>query len=72
MIWSDCFHDDSALIAWVLTVVHDRCYVLGFANRIWTIRDGELGSYVDLKDQRRRFEHGQLPGGSDLARAMEP
>ena len=37
----------------VLAVVHDRYFIRGFASRIWAIRDGELGSYVDLEDLRR-------------------
>ena len=37
----------------VLAVVHDRYFIRGFATRIWAIRDGKLGSFVDLEDLRR-------------------
>jgi len=55
----------------VLAVVHDRYFIRGFASRIWAIRDGELGSYVDLEDLRRRVGSGHPPAGSGRHEATE-
>jgi len=55
----------------VLAVVHDRYFIRGFASRIWAIRDGELGSFVDLEDLRRRVGSGHPPAGSGRHEATE-
>ncbi len=33
-----------------LAVVHDRYFIQGFASRIWAVRDGGLGEYLELED----------------------
>jgi ATP-binding cassette subfamily F protein 3 len=37
----------------VLAVVHDRYFIRQFASRIWSLRDGTLHQYLDLREMQR-------------------
>ncbi len=37
----------------VLAVVHDRYFIREFASRIWSLRDGTLHQYLDLREMQR-------------------
>ena len=37
----------------VLAVVHDRYFIKQFASRIWSLRDGSLHQYLDLREMQR-------------------
>jgi ATP-binding cassette subfamily F protein 3 len=37
----------------VLAVVHDRYFIRQFATRLWSVRDGTLHHYLDLREMQR-------------------
>jgi ATP-binding cassette, subfamily F, member 3 len=37
----------------VLAVVHDRYFIRQFASRIWSLREGSLHQYLDLREMQR-------------------
>ncbi len=56
----------------VLAIVHDRHFISSFATSLWAAHDGELQSYVDLRDyQRIRSRSRMQSDGGDHSTPAE-